>query len=155
MYLVGFLFAFSGDLLTQIQLVRQHNQIQKTNHIVTISLLSKQWNAMGDQHEIKCNGAYYDVVSHSRSGKTVTIKAVKDHFENEMRIVLSQIFNKSKNPKSEKKKTNFTSHQILTETKSTGFEINLFPSVCEENFKSNFDLKINSFIYLPQKPPCI
>ena len=29
MYLVGFIFAFSGDLITQIQTIRQHNQVNK------------------------------------------------------------------------------------------------------------------------------
>ena len=53
LYLVGFLFAFSGDLILQIQIVRHHNQINKKKLVENISLSLSQWNDLDDQHEIK------------------------------------------------------------------------------------------------------
>ena len=51
--LVGFLFAFSGNLILQIQTARHHNQINKKKLIENISLSLSQWNDLDDQHEIK------------------------------------------------------------------------------------------------------
>lgn len=53
LYLVGFLFAFSGDLILQIQIVKHHNQINKKKLVENISLSLSQWNDLDDQHEIK------------------------------------------------------------------------------------------------------
>ena len=155
MYLVGLLFALSGDLVLQIQSIRYQNQIKNVNHIETISISLSQWNSIVNLREIKLNNVYYDVISHSISGQKVTFKAVKDHFENEIRVVVSQVFNKTKFPKSDKKKTNFIPLQIVFENKLNWFQKKVFTSILIENFKSNFDLKTNAFIYLPQKPPCI
>lgn len=155
MYLVGFLFAFSGDLIQQIQTVRQHNQINKKNLIENISLSLPQWNHLNDKHEIKLDNIYYDVVSHSISGQNVILKAVKDHFESEMRVVFSQVFSKNKLPNSQKKKINFFSGQILVKSQLNSNFKKGFEAILIKNFKSNFDLKTNSFIFLPQKPPCI
>lgn len=155
MYLVGFLFAFTGDLIQQIQTVRQHNQINKKNLIENISLSLSQWNCLEDKHEIKIDNIYYDVVSRSIVGQNVILKVIKDHFESKIRVVFAQVFNKSKLPNSEKKKINFYSSQIVFES-----QLNLnfkkgFEAILIKNFKSNFDLKTNAFIFLPQKPPCI
>ena len=53
MYLVGFLFAFSIDLILQIQTARHYNQINKKKLVENISLSLSQWNDLDDQHEIK------------------------------------------------------------------------------------------------------
>ena len=154
-YLFGFLFAFSGDLIIQIQTVRHHNQIKETNCFETISLSLSQWNTLNDKHEIKLDNIYYDVVSHSISGQNVILRAVKDHFESEIRIVFSQIFSKNKIPSSNKKKINNFFSQILFEFTTKLKIIDFFDIVLIKKFKSNFDLKTITFIYLPQKPPCI
>lgn len=155
LYLVGFLIAFCGDLVQQIQTVRHQNQINKINQIEIISISLSQWNQFDNKHEIELDDIFYDVVAHSISGQKVTLKVVKDHFENEVRVVFSQIFNKSKYPTSDKKKSTFSLQQIVCETKPNWLNNNTFASMLVENFKSNFDLKTNSYIYLPQKPPCI
>jgi hypothetical protein len=53
MYLVGFLFAFSGDLILQIETARHHNQINKKKLVENISLSLSQRNDLNDQLEIK------------------------------------------------------------------------------------------------------
>lgn len=155
MYLVGFLFAFSGDLITQIQTIRQHNQVNKKNNIETISLSLSKWNDLDDKHEIKIKKHYFDVVSHSIVGSNVILKVVKDHFESEMRVAFSQVFNKNNFPNRDKKKTKILSNQITSEFTSNWFAKNDYPLFQTKNFKSNFDLKTNSFIFLIQKPPCV
>ena len=154
-YLVGFLFAFSGDLITQIQTIRQHNQINKKNHLETISLSLSQWNDLDDKHEIKIDKVYYDVVSHSIVGSNVILKVVKDHFESEIRVFFAQVFHKNKLPNSEKKKVNFLTSQIIVDSQSIYNAKKGFEEILIKNFKSNFDLKTNSFIFLIQKPPCV
>lgn len=155
MYLVGLLFAFSGDLFQQIQTTRHQNQINKINQIELISISLSQWNEFENKHEIKLKDIFYDVVAHSISEQKVTLKVVKDHSENEIRVVFSQVFNKCKCPTSDKKKSNSSIHQIVFEPKSNWFNKSIFTSILIENFKSNFDLKTNAYVYLPQKPPCI
>jgi hypothetical protein len=155
MYLVGLLFAFSGDLVQQIQTVRHQNQINKINQIEIISISLSQWNEFENKHEIKLEDIFYDVVAHSITSQKVTLKVVKDHFENEVRVVFSQVFNKSKYPTSDKKKSTTSLQQIVCETKSNWVKKNIFTSMLVENFNSKFELKTNSYIYLPQKPPCI
>lgn len=154
-YLVGFVFAFSGDLITQIQTIRQHNQINKKNHLETISLSLSQWNDLDDKHEIKIDKVYYDVVSHSIVGSNVILKVVKDHFESEIRVFFAQVFHKNKLPNSEKKKVNFLTSQIIVDSQSIYNAKKGFEEILIKNFKSNFDLKTNSFIFLLQKPPCV
>lgn len=155
LYLVGFLFAFCGDLVQQIQTVRHQNQINKINQIELISISISQWNQFDNKHEIKLKDIFYDVVAHSISGQKVTLKVVKDHYENEVRVVFSQVFNKGKCPTSDKKKSTSSIHQIVCETKPNCLNNSNFASMLVENYKSKFDLKTNSYIYLPQKPPCI
>ena len=154
-YLVGFLFTFYGGLVQQIQTVRHHNQIRKTNHFETISLSLSHWNTLIDKHEIKLNDVYYDVISHSVSGQNVILKAVKDHFESEIRVVFSQVFSKNKLPNSGKKKINIFFNQIIFVSPAKLKTENLFNVILIKKFKSNFDLKTIAFIFLPQKPPCI
>lgn len=155
MYLVGFLFAFSGDLIQQIQTLRLHHQINKKNLVENISFTLSQWNDLDDKHEIKIDDIYYDVVSYSINGENVILKVVKDHFESELRVVLSQVFNKNKLPNSDKKKINFFSSQIALELQLNLNFKNGFEEMLNKNFKFNFDSKTSSFIFIPQKPPCI
>jgi hypothetical protein len=155
MYLVGFVFAFSGDLIQQIQTVRQHKQVNKKNNIETISLSLSQWSNLSDKHEIKIDKVYYDVVSHSIVGSNIILKVVKDHFESEIRVFFAQVFHKNKLPNSEKKKVNFLTSQIAVDSQSIYNAKKGFEEILVKNFKSNFDLKTNSFIFLIQKPPCV
>jgi len=155
LYLLGFLFAFSGDLIQQIQTVRQYNQVNNKNNIETISLSLSQWNDLDDKHEIKIKKHYFDVVSHSIVGGNVILKVVEDHLESEIRVFFAQVFHKNKLPNSEKKKVNFLTSQITVDSQSIYNATKGFEEILINNFRSNFDVETNSFIFLIQKPPCV
>lgn len=152
-YCIGVLLSFSGDLIQQIQDVRYQNQIEKTKKREVLVFSTKEWKYFKNQKEINYKNNFYDVVSHQEVNSKIIATVVKDKFENETRVVISQIFNKHKTPFSEKKKPSSISEHIAQVYPKIAFKpefLNYKPS----NFDVNFDLKIKSFINLLQKPPC-
>lgn len=152
-YCIGLLFSFSGDLIQKIQAVRYQNQIDKTKKREVLVFSTKEWESYNNVKEIKYKNNFYDVISYQVINSKISATVVKDKFENETRVVISQIFNKHKIPFSEKKKSSSFSEHIAQEfqiiTSKPEF-LNYKPS----NFDAYFDLKIKSFINPLQKPPC-
>ncbi len=147
------IFAFSGNLIYQIQVVRHQNQIEKSfnSEILEFSLL--EWNKFSDLNEIKFQNNYYDVISFQKINTKIFTKVVKDDFENENRILISKIFKKSKSPLSEKKKSNIFSKHIFL--KNEFIFLNIFFFLTKLQIKNGIlSSKTSNFINLQEKPPC-
>lgn len=153
-YFIGMVLTFSGDLIQRIQLVRYQNQIEKIANAKHLEFSLKEWNSFEGADEIKFQNQYYDVISFEKINSKIIANVVHDKFENEARVILTKILDKTKSPLPEKKKSNSFSKHILSKN-----EI-----ICTNNiisFKfilSKFDKiivsKTSSFINFQEKPPC-
>lgn len=153
LYVTSVFLANSDDLLSQIQKIRYENQIQKIEFSQTITFSSEEWQAFSNKTEIKHNNTYYDVISFQKFHSKVVAKVIKDDFENEFRLLISQIFNKHKTPSSEKK-INFLSKHIVQKNKMNfNFKTN-FKIESIDNHNTHFDLRTRSFIDSLFEPPC-
>lgn len=153
LYVMGVFLAHSGDLFNEIQNIRYENQIRKIKLSQTIIFSSGEWQTFSNKKEIKYNNAYYDVISFRKYGSEVIAKVVKDEFENEFRLTISQVLNKNKIPTSEKKSTFISIHLAQKYPLNIGFKIN-FGIDAIENYNTQFNLKTSSFVNLMYDPPC-
>ena len=78
--------------------------------------MAKEWKAKDNKREFQINGVYYDVQSISYKENEVVAKVVKDELENEIRLLLTQSFQKQKSIPAHKKKGHFLSVHELTST---------------------------------------
>lgn len=153
-YVFGTVLSFTGDFIQHIQVVRHQNQIEKIAKAQTIEFSFSQWEKFTDTKEIKIENDFYDVVSFRKSNSKIIAKVVKDDFENEIRVTLSQICKNQKIPYSDKKKSNTISKHFVSKDKFYTYYTNVIQLEKKSNFKFKANLKEISFIYLPIKPPC-
>jgi hypothetical protein len=113
MYCLGLFFSFTMVFLQEWQHIHYQNQINQTDHFQLLHFTAKNWHATENKREFKINGEYYDVQSISYKGNLVIAKVVKDELENEIRLLLTQAFQKQKAIPVNKKKGQFLSiHQL-------------------------------------------
>jgi hypothetical protein len=153
-YIFGTILSFTGDFIQHFQAVRHQNQIEKIARAQTIEFTFSQWKKFTDTKEIKIENNFYDVVSFRKSNSKIIAKVVKDDFENEIRITFSQIFNKHKLPASGKKKSSPIAKHFNIKLKENVRNLVVLFLKKTSNFDNLTQLKINSFIDLPIKPPC-
>ena len=96
------IFSFSGGLITQNQNIRQKGIIEKNTNFEVLNFTINQWNDFNDTEEIKYDNKFYNVVSFKKINSNVIVTASHDDLENEVRIFISKIYKKTKNPISEK-----------------------------------------------------
>lgn len=148
------MISLSGDLVLQIQTVRHQNQIEKIKNAQTLEFSIKEWNSFSDNKEIKFQNNYYDVISFQEIDSKIIVKVIKDQFESEFRVCFSKIFNKSKFPFSDKKKSNFFSKHLLSKKEYIILShLDFLNDKLREN-DSFLDSKTSTFLNFQEKPPC-
>lgn len=153
-YFIGMFVTFSGSLINQIQVVRHQNQIEKIANAEILEFSIIEWNNFSESNEIKFQNDFYDVISFEIINSKIFAKVVKDNFENETRITLSKIFNKTKSPFSEKKKSNSFSKHILSLNEIIGLKNINFPLNKLLNLYEVLTSKTSNYINFLEKPPC-
>ena len=149
------IFSFSGGLITQIQNVRQKEIIEKNANFEVLNFTINQWNDFNDTEEIKYDNKFYDVVSFKKINSNVIVTAIHDDLENEVRIFISKIYKKSKNPISEKAFSKSFSKHILFKNKLLAFEKSLiFYNSNRMILFSPID-KTSDFNDFIERPPCL
>lgn len=145
---------FSGDLLNQIQVIHHQNQIEKVSSAKTLEFTINEWNNFSELNEIKYQNNYYDVISFKKVNSKIVANVVKDKFENETRVTISKIINKSKIPFSDKKKSNSFSKHLFSQNEFICNDIlNLFKFKLRK-FDRVLCSKIATYINFQEKPPC-
>lgn len=109
MYCLGLFFSFTLLILQEWQHIHYQNQLNQTDKFQLLYFTIKEWNATKNKREFKLNGVYYDVHSINYKGNLVVAKVVKDELENEIRLLLTQSFQKQKSIPAHKKKGHFLS----------------------------------------------
>jgi hypothetical protein len=104
MYCLGLFFSFTMFFLQEWQHINYQNQINQTDKIQLLHFTAKDWHATENKREFKINGVYYDVHSISYKENLVVAKVVKDELENEIRLLLTQTFQKQISIPAHKKK---------------------------------------------------
>lgn len=104
MYCLGLFFSFTMLILQEWQHIHYQNQLNQTDKIQLLHFTAKEWNAKDNKREFQINGVYYDVHSISHKGNLIVAKVVKDELENEIRLLLTQAFQKQKSTPTHKKK---------------------------------------------------
>jgi hypothetical protein len=153
-YVFSVFFAFSGNLISHVQLVRYENQIKKLQNIEFLEFTNQEWLGLSDNKEIKYKNDFYDVISVKVLPSKVVVKVVKDNLENKLHVTFLKIFNKNKPSNSENKKFDFFSKHIPVSTYSNPVAKSKFLLDKVENFITIFQIKPKSFITVLQKPPC-
>lgn len=153
-YFIGMVLIFSGSLIEQIQCVRHQNQIEKIANAETIEFTLNNWNNFSESNEIKFRNNYYDVISFENINSRIFAKVVKDDFENDTRITLSKILNKTQSPFSEKKKSNSFSKHILYINEFVGNKNIHFQLNKPLNLNEILVSKTSNYINFLEKPPC-
>jgi hypothetical protein len=116
-------------ILQEWQHIHYQNQLNQTDKFQLLHFTAKEWEAKENKREFQINGVYYDVQSISYKENGVVAKVVKDELENEIRLLLTQTFQKQKSIPVNKKKGQFLSiHQLSItewriETSSNCFKI--------------------------------
>ncbi len=152
-YITGVFLTYSDNLLRQIQKIRYENQIQNIKFSKSITFSSEEWRDFSNKTEIKYKNVFYDVVSFQQFHSKVIAKVVKDDFENEFRLVVSQVLNKHKRFPSEKKRAIFSKHLVHKDKVDWSFKID-FKINAIENYNAQFNLKAKLLIYSVFDPPC-
>ena len=116
MYCLGLFFSFTMLILQEWQHIHYQNQLNQTDKFQLLHFTAKEWKAKDNKREFQINGVYYDVQSISYKENGVVAKVVKDELENEIRVLLTQTFQKQKSIPSHKKKVHFLSVHELTST---------------------------------------
>ena len=146
-------FTFSGNLLNQIQVVRQQNQIEKIASSEILEFSLNEWNNFSSLNEIKFQNNYYDIISFEKINSKIVAKVVKDDFENEVRITFLKVFNKHQSPLSHKKKTNSFSNYLPCDFASNNFEKINFNADLIQHKSQYLLLRTSNFINFLEKPP--
>lgn len=109
LYFLGLFFSFTMVILQEWQHIHYQNQLNQTDKLQLLHFTLKEWGATKNKREFKLNDVYYDVHSVSYNGNLVVAKVVKDELEHEMRLLLTQTFQKQKSIPAHKKKGVFLS----------------------------------------------
>ena len=149
------IFSFSGGLITQNQNIRQKGIIEKNTNFEVLNFTINQWNKFNDTEEIKHNNKFYDVVSFKKINSNVIVTAIHDDLENEVRIFISKIYKKTKNPISEKAFFKAFSKHILLKNNSFVKEKFLIFYNLSRKFLFQPKDKTSGFNDFVEKPPCL
>lgn len=95
---------FSDVLIENIQQIRYQIQISKKHQAEALEFSISDWKQMENKKEFKVNDAYYDVVSIKETPDKVMVYAVKDSFEDSLRIALRTILDKNTKSHNNKKR---------------------------------------------------
>lgn len=104
MYCLGLFFSFTMLILQEWQHIHFQNQLNETEKFQWLHFTAKEWNAKDNKREFQINGIYYDVKSITYEKNWVVAQVVKDELENEIRLLLTQSFQKQKSIPAHKKK---------------------------------------------------
>lgn len=124
MYCLGLFFSFTMLILQEWQHIHYQNQLNQTDKFQLLHFTTKEWDTKENKREFQINGVYYDVQSISYQKNWVVAKVVKDELENEIRLLLTQSFQKQKSIPAHKKKGHFLS---VHEPISTQWKIEVCP----------------------------
>ena len=94
-------------ILQEWQHIHYQNQLNQTDKFQLLHFTTKEWDTKENKREFQINGVYYDVQSISYKENGVVAKVVKDERENEIRVLLTQSFQKQKSIPAHKKKGHF------------------------------------------------
>ena len=94
MYCLGLFFSFTMLILQEWQHIHYQNQLNQTDKFQLLHFTAKEWKAKDNKREFQINGVYYDVQSISYKKNGVVAKVVKDELEDEIRVLLTQSFQK-------------------------------------------------------------
>jgi len=124
MYCLGLFFSFTLLILQEWQHIHYQNQLNQSDKFQWLRFTAKEWRAKDNKREFQINGIYYDVKAITYEKNYIVAKVVKDELENEIRLLLTQTFQKQKSIPAHKKKGHFLS---IHEPTSTQWKIEVCP----------------------------
>lgn len=153
-YILQSCTVFSDVLTENIKQIRYQIQISKKHQAQTLEFSISDWKQMENKKEFKVNDAYYDVISFKETPDKVMVYAVKDSFEDTLRIALNTIFDKDSKSHNNKKRV-FKSFNYYTVIDTIKYNhLNRFTLTAT---KFNFfllDRKPIRIITITERPPC-
>jgi hypothetical protein len=153
-YAIQLLPYFSDTIYEKIKTYRQERQVTKFHLRETKYITLKSWNSIKNKKELKIDGVFYDVYSHSiEKDGVVKLIAFKDSQEHKLHLFFNHFLKKDYPNSKDKKKT--TQKKLPYVTLEEEIAV-IYSFSNETNFNENFYVKEGKTIHIVTpllKPP--